>query len=175
MALEQIKAALATLWAARPPHLHRVELLTTVTPHGRVDLDCNWAEDVTLEQRLAELGGDASMVDRYLRDRDLVGKSNATVVARRLHTETKHLYFAVGDAAEGVRQRAARAVELLPDMARWQPVEAHHREIDVDAFGDLHVSTLSQQPWASALLLPAGYHTRPRERVARSSLPEVSR
>lgn len=173
--LQPIKASLASLWAARPPHLHRIELLTTVTPHGRVDLDCNWQEDVTLEQRLAELRGDAEMIARYLTTRGLLGKSNATVVAKRQYTESKALYFDERATPAEILRRVARGVELLPDMARWQPVESHHREIDIDAFGDLHVSQLSQQPWRSVLLLPFGYHTRPKERIARSSLPEVLR
>lgn len=189
--IKEITSALSSLWSSRPPHLHRVELFSSTGMHSlspsqppqslthwRIDLDCNWEEPMTLEQRLAVFKGDTEMIGRFLREKSLTGKSNATIVGKHQYTETKHLYFDASTNAKEVMRRAARAVELLPDMARWQPDPAHHKAIDIDDFGEtntpsLHVSQLSHQKWESLFLLPAGYHGKPRERVARSSLPQV--
>lgn len=180
--MREITSALGSIWATRPVHLHRIELFSTTSPHWRIDLDCNWQEDVTLEQRLAVFQGDSEMINRYLRDKSLVNKSLSTIVGKRLQTETKHLYFDVGSSASDVSRRAARAAELLSDMARGQPVDAHHKEIDIDEFtlsdgSKFHVSLLSQQAWTSILLLPANYHSvarSSRERIARAALPKVA-
>jgi hypothetical protein len=183
--MQDVKTLLDRVWAKKPAHLHRLELFSASVMHvvdgaplevtyGRIDLDCNWVQDVTLEERLAVFMGDQEMIDRFLQEKKLKGESLSKVIAQRQWTETKHLYFEEPADPADVARRVLRAVELLPDMARWQPIEAHHQAIDLNEFRGERIHKLFQTvKWDSVHLLPADYSKKPKERIARAALPKV--